>query len=482
MLIQIEPNSKVAVSDQIYDQLSNKIRSKLLPAGEQLPSLRSLAKKLNVSFITVNKAYKKLEKEKLVYIKHGKGVFVGGKSSEKYEMDSPYDWQHNIAHSLVKKPFLLKLKPSRYPLSHSVVHHGLIPTAYIADQMDTMLQKNREILAIYSPIQGDDHLRHEISTYLYKQSRLKVDPQDMIITSGTQQAIEIITKTFIRYGDTVITQSPTYATSIDVFLNQGANVVSAASDEQGMILEQLEKLCIKLRPKLVYVNPTFQNPTGAVWSIERRMELIRLAEQYHFIIMEDDPTSEIYFDDVPPPPSIKRFDQSGHVIYLKGFSKILAPGVRTGVMVANGPILNLLLTAKTTMDLGTPFLLQKAILPFLSTKRMIDHLEKLRTALQLRRDRVQQIINQTLKVEFTYHTVSGGLNLWLALPEWLNTDELLHQTMQEGISFLPGSVCYPNEREYNHLRISFSILSEKDMDYAVQRLCELINEHASAKL
>ncbi|MEK0314859.1 aminotransferase-like domain-containing protein [Cohnella sp. 56] len=233
-------------------------------------------------------------------------------------------------------------------------------------------------------------------------------------------------------------------------------------------------VCLTKKPKVVYTIPTFHNPTGTVLSEARRMDLLELAQRNGFLIVEDDSWNEIYFDNLLPPPTIKSLDRGGHVIYLKGFSKALAPGCKTGALVANGTVLQRLLTSKSCADLGSPLLTQKALIPFLTSTRMHTHLEKLRIALEMRRERTIALLDKYAPEGVTWITPKGGLNIWVSLPGNGNTDELLLKAQQSNISFLPGSACYPGEPQYNHLRISFSYLEDQKLEEGMIELCRMM--------
>lgn len=179
---------------------------------------------------------------------------------------------------------------------------------------------------------------------------------------------------------------------------------------------------------------------------------------------------------------MKSLDEDGHVIYLKGLSKILAPGCRIGILTASGSIFKRLLAAKANTDLGSPLLTQKDILPFISSKRMMDHLKKLRTALKIRRDLVLEILTQHAPEEVSWFIPKGGLNVWITLPSWIHTDHLLLEAKKEQITFLPGSACYPTEQENHHLRISFSYMKEQQLEQGVTTICHILQLAIDSKM
>jgi DNA-binding transcriptional MocR family regulator len=233
----------------------------------------------------------------------------------------------------------------------------------------------------------------------------------------------------------------------------------------------LAALCEKYKPKLIYTMPTFHNPTGTVMSVSRRRQLLDIAYETQSIVLEDDPWSEIYFENQPP-SSLKSMDPLGHVIYLKGLSKILAPGCRIGVLAASGTLFHRLVAAKGNTDLGSPLLTQKAILPLLHSERMRNHIQKLRIALQLRRDMMIELLNEQMPPGVSWIVPQGGVNLWLALPPHVDTEEFFVYARNHQLTFLPGAACYPIESQHHFLRLSFSFMNETLLREGVSELCK----------
>ena len=282
--------------------------------------------------------------------------------------------------------------------SSSKIWPNLLPNRYLIKETIQILSEEPYILSTYGEGRGDITLRKEMSAYL-KHLKIAIEPDDIVITNGVQQGIDIVARSFVGPGDVVVTETPTYSAAIDVFRGRGASIVSIPVDENGMRVDLLPSL--KNKPKVIYTIPSFQNPTGTLLSKKRRQLLLDFAQSNEIIIIEDDSWSEIYFDSKPPLP-IKSLDEYGHVIYLKGLSKTLSPGCRIGVMATSGTNLNRIIAAKTITDLGTPLLNQKAVLSFLRSNRMKEHIKKLRIALKLRRDRVIDLLTVYAPKEVTW--------------------------------------------------------------------------------
>lgn len=473
MKIVLRKESNIPFYQQICAQIVQRIQSGMLAGGELLPSLRTMADDLKVSVLTVRKAYKWLETKGYVHIEPGKGVYIRGKRDGALQVQEPYDWQHMKAVNVVRSRYVSNRQKKYYDFSQAILYPRLLPNPFLSEEMQKLLNKDQMILATYGPVQGDEELRVEITKYLKDYQGLTVNPAHLLITSGAQQGIDLIAQTLLKPGDTVIVESPCYGAAIDVFVNKGICVIPVELDKQGIRSDLLDEICQKKKPVLLYVNPAFHNPTGIVMSEQRRIELIELAELYHFFIIEDDSFGEIYFDEIELPAPLKHYDKNGHVIYLKGFSKTLAPGLRIAALLAQGPVFDWLYAVKALMDIGSPLLTQKAILPFLRTERMKNHLEKLRTALQIRRDTAVEILSPLTDTIY-FQIPQGGFNLWISLSDSMNSSALLEKANEADICFLPGTACFVHESKHNYLRISYSMLSEQDLVIGLQKLRDVI--------
>ncbi|MDF2791297.1 MAG: GntR family transcriptional regulator [Neobacillus sp.] len=407
MHIEIQRNADISLTKQIYHSILDSIRSDLLEEELQLPSVRELSKQLGVSLVTVVKAYQKLEKEGFITSVQGKGTFVRKTKKEETERKkgtSSYDWQLSVQDYLPRSQFArFHQVPEIIHLSSSMIDPGLLPNRYLEQEIHRMLSENPKVLSQYGEIQGDKALRQAMVEYLQRMD-VPTSPDNILVTSGSQQGIDLIARTFVGPGDVVVMEAPTYPGAIDVFRGRGAAILTVPVDSNGMRVDLLQNLCDKYKPKIIYTVPTFHNPTGVLMPTKRRRQILEIAKSTQCLVIEDDPWSEIYFDRKPP-ASMKSLDKDGHVIYLKGLSKILAPGCRIGILAATGSIFKRLLAAKANTDLGSPLLTQKAIIPFITSKRMMDHLKKLRTALKIRRDLVLEILSQhSPERSFLVHT------------------------------------------------------------------------------
>lgn len=477
MKIVLRKESNIPYYQQIYMQIVERIQSGMLSHGDYLPSLRSMADDLQISLLTVRKAYKQLETKGYIRIEQGKGAYIHKRVNKDFK-PIPYQWQQTKSINVMRSQYVMNQHRKYFDFSQAILYPRLLPNPFLSDEMHKLLNKDQMILATYGPVQGDKELRVEITNYLKEHQQLVIDPSQLLITSGAQQGIDLIAQTLLKPGDLVLVESPCYGAALDVFVNKGVQIIPVSLDNNGIRSDLIDDICQRKNPVLLYVNPTFQNPTGTLMSKERRIELVELAELYNFFIIEDDSFGEIYFEDAIVPPTIKSFDTNGHVIYLKGFSKTLAPGLRIAALAAEGPIFEWLYAVKASMDIGSPLLTQKALLPFLRAERMKNHLEKLRTALQIRRDLTIDILSPLKELEF--EIPNGGFNLWVTLPQSIDPFTLLQKANEVDVSFLPGTACLLNhENQYNHLRISYSMLNDKDMLIGLEKLYDTIAKFKS---
>ncbi|MBS7529233.1 PLP-dependent aminotransferase family protein [Hazenella sp. IB182353] len=483
MFVTLDRNASISLVDQITLALIERIQSGLHYDGEKLPSVRNLSQNLGVSLLTVVKAYEQLEKKGFIKRHHGKGTFIRipiTSEVNKQEND-PFNWQHDIQDYIGRSTFgqVTQKKSGAYPLHLTTLNTDQLPLDLIIQASQQALSETTSIGSYASQI-GDPDLRVVISQYL-RQWGDHCSPSDFLITSGSQQGIDLIARTFIGPGDVVIMESPTYPGAIDAFRSRGATILTVSLNEEGMQLDRLIQLFDRYTPKLIYTIPTAQNPTGVSSPLKKRRQLLEIAEIYHCLIVEDDPWYEIYYES-PPPPPLYLLDQTGHVIYLKGFSKTLSPGLRVGMLAAKGPILYKLLNVKAVSDLCTPLLNQRIYYHLLQEKACTTYFASLRKTLRSRRDHVHQLLLKHAPSEVTWRLPSGGYCFWITLPPNIQTQELIAQSAQLGITLLDGAVCHPSISDHKHIRLSFASLPLQQLEEGIRTLCQVMHDIQSTSL
>ncbi|WP_410514484.1 PLP-dependent aminotransferase family protein [Paenibacillus sp. BR2-3] len=472
MHIELIRNGRKSLPLQICEALGYRISSGLLERGVRLPSVRSLAVTLKVSQVTVSKAYAELERRGLINCEQGLGCFVTESEEKKgHEGDG---WSRQYSDYLPRAQLWRNFDYSEvaYPFHLAAIHADLLPIGHIGGQMAALVTEQPELMATYGNFQGDLELRDIMRAHLQERG-IRLSSSNVMITSGAQQGIDLVARTFVGPGDTVYLEAPSYTGAIDVFAGRGAEMIFVPMDEEGMRVDILTKLCDQRPPKLIYTNPSFQNPSGITMSMARRQRLLELARSYRCLIVEDDPFSDLYFR-MPPPPSIKSMDSEGHVVYIKSFSKVLAPGCRIACVAAEGNILSRLIAAKSASDLGSPLLTQRAVLPFIS-KKYKAYAGQLRTSLRNRMEKAAKLLKQYAPSGVNCVLPEGGLSLWLELPAGSDIMELHALAKQNSISFLPGDVCYSGEEQSTHIRLCYSQMSEADMEQGLMLFLRLLS-------
>lgn len=491
MNISINRHSGITIKEQVKLEIIQRIQSGLLEDGCLLPSVRQLAAQLNISLVTAHQVYKALEKAGFVESIRGKGTFVkhhttalekNGKNAVSFGA-APFTWQLSIPDYLPRASFwsqsAVRLPAEILDLSTASIHHTLLPLDLLQTSIRYSLERYSSSLGSYSPYQGDREFLQTICSYLSEQNSAALEPHQLIITNGTQQGMDLFARTFLGPGDVVAMEAPCFPSAIDTFRLSHAVIQPVPLDDNGMRVDILEELSTRMRIKALYTVPTFQNPTGLVMSLQRRKDILEFAEANNVLILEDDPHRELFLSDnavkrLPPP--IKSLDKTGRVVYLKGFSKFLFPGLRLGITAADGSIYNRLLAVKSIADLGSPLWLQKALIRLFASPQLHRYIKKLHHVLVQRSRLVAAKLAQELHPAIFYPQIAGGMHLWLTLPPAISADNLIPAAHHRGIHFLPGSIFYPLEPEANHLRICWTNLSDANLPKALDILCELLNQ------
>ncbi len=321
----------------------------------------------------------------------------------------------------------------------------------------------------YSPTEGCAELRAAVAARARRTAGVALEPAQVLITAGSQQALDLTAKVFLDPGDELFCESPTYLAAIAAFRTCQPRFVEVASDEDGMQVADLARhLAAASRPKFIYVIPDFQNPSGRTWSVERRRALIELAARARIPIVEDSPYAELRFEG-PALPSIKSMDRDGLVVYLGTFSKILSPGLRIGWMTAPPPVFEKYVLMKQATDLNTSTWAQHVLAAYLEIGDLDGHIERVRVECRRRRDAMADALARELPgVRFT--RPRGGLFLWVELPPWMNARELLLLALDRGVAFPPGGSFFPNGGHEHTLRLAYSDSPVERIEEGVRRL------------
>jgi DNA-binding transcriptional MocR family regulator len=452
--------------EQVYDYLLERIRRGEWRAHEKLPSIRTLSSQLTVHRLTVFKAYQLLKRNKKVYVKDKSGYYV--LPDNMLLIDTH---QNPIVSACVHESSLSEIHQVQadYQFSKALLDPNLLPNYYLSTYVKKVFDLYPKVLGTYSSIQGDQELREALCHYFTDQYHFYLSADELLITAGSQEAIDLVARLLVKPRDTVLLERPTYSPAIDVFRRQGADIIPVDIHPYGYQLEQVESLMQKYKPRLFYLNPTFHNPTGYTVPAEQRKRLVEMAHKYQCLLVEDDPYRDIYFGEKPPLPLFS-YDTEGCVIYIRSFSKYIAPGLSIATVACQTSLMKNIVKTKSLSDSGTPLLNQKIFLHYFFSERMQQHLEKLRIALEIRKNIMEDELSAT---GWKWVSPAGGFNLWISLPESTSMERLLEKSMEQSISFVPGSICDPL-REFNSwIRLCYSYLNEQQLRDGLKRFVDL---------
>ncbi len=331
---------------------------------------------------------------------------------------------------------------------------SLFPVEAVDKAFHKAVTTNNKALQ-YGETEGVAELRTLLAERM-KQKGLKRSAENILVTSGSQQAIDLFSRVMFNKGDIILTENPTYLAAIQVFDSYETNVVAVDSDDDGMILADLEEKIVSLKPKCIYVVPTYSNPTGKVWSLERRQKLLELANKYHVVIFEDDPYGELQFDEKEAPPSIASLDDNDLVLYTSTFSKTVVPAMRIGWIVGPHQIIRIMAQAKQATDLHTNSISQHALVHLLNDFDIDQHIQTIRETYYERMLVMKKLLDSVEIEGLKYIVPKGGMFFWVQLPEAINTTDLLNEAVKEGVAFVPGAPFYVSDPEQNTLRLNFT--------------------------
>jgi 2-aminoadipate transaminase len=330
----------------------------------------------------------------------------------------------------------------------------------------------------YAATEGDPELRAALLEFLAAGGET-VPPGRLLVTSGGMQGLDLVCKVFVDAGDLVAVESPTYTNGTATILSYEGEVLEVPVDAAGMNVDALVELVAAAGrlPKLIYAIPTFQNPSGATLSLARRHQLIELAGAWGCVILEDDPYGMLRFSGAPLPSLRQLGDEVGvPVVAVHTFSKILAPGLRVGWLVADPAVIALMVNARQAMDTCTNVLQQRMVARFLSGGHMADHLTGVRAEYALRKHSMHATLTEELAtLNGRWTDPEGGFFLWLTLPETVDTDALFPIALEEGVAYIPGSAFSPSGQFTNALRLAFSAQDPSRTREGIRRLRRAID-------
>ncbi|MFD2673615.1 aminotransferase-like domain-containing protein [Marinicrinis sediminis] len=333
----------------------------------------------------------------------------------------------------------------------------------------------------YGITDGYTPLREQLCNWMLHKG-VSVQPDQMLLTTGSQQAIDLAARIWLNPGDVVITESPTYLAALQVFQAAEAKVIGIPSDEDGMDLARLQEVMEQVKPKLLYVSPTFANPTGKCWSKSRKQALLDLCQQNELTILEDDPYGELTFESGTHMESLLSMSgelDMGSIMYTSTFSKTVVPALRTGWVIANRAIIQEMSKAKQACDLHSSLMDQQALNQLMRHYDLRAHIAQLREGYK---ERMQVMAGELQALAGpmspAFEIPKGGMFIWVNLNQAYRTDELLSFAIEEGVAFVPGSSFYPDAPNHQSMRLNFSHSSPERIREGMQRLRKAMDTYA----
>jgi len=377
--------------------------------------------------------------------------------------------------SAIREIFKLLAKPGMISFAGGNPSMSALEPDVISGLSQEVLKKHGASLLQYGATDGFGPLRESAAEFL-RASSVNCDASCILPVQGGSQAFDLLLKSLINPGDVILVESPTFLGAIQAMREYNATLIEMPTDNEGVIVEAAEELIKKHHPKMMYVIPTFQNPTGITLSLPRRKALAELASKYGVVLAEDDPYRDLRYSGEAL-PSIQSFDEEGWVVYMSSFSKYVSPGMRVGAAVVNNnPILlRKMVIAKQSVDVHSPLLTQAIIDAYLRKGLMPAHLERICGDYKAQRDAMLDGFRHF--PEGTVHTVpDGGLFIWAELPEGADGMKVFNKAVENNVAFVPGTHFYPGGGHMNTLRLNFSMSDIPTIQAGMERLGRVICE------
>lgn len=352
----------------------------------------------------------------------------------------------------------------------------LFPVKEMHEAADKVFEKHGAEALQYTAAIGNPNLRKLIVDRMQTNKEVTTTVDNVCITTGSEQSIDLVAKMMVDKGDVVLVEKPTYLCALDVFRSYGAKVVGVDMDEDGMQMDSLdEKLSEYPDTKFIYTIPNFQNPTGRTMTAERRAKMVELAEAHGVTILEDDPYGEIRYSGVAVPP-VKHFDKNGTVVYMNTFSKILAPGMRLGWIVADKKFIDMFVVMKQSADLHSDNLSQFIVAQYIEDNDLDKHIKAISDVYCERASLMLKEIDEQFPAGVKHSNPEGGMFIWVEVPGNVNTMDLFNNCVKHNVAFVPGEPFYPDEVIPGTFRMNFSNMQADQIHEGVRRMAAAIDE------
>ncbi len=391
---------------------------------------------------------------------------------------NPLNWTlaaraHKMNPSVIREILKVTEKSGIISFAGGLPSPKTFPITEFAAACEKVLREDGQAALQYAASEGYGPLREAVAEML----PWNVDPGQVLITTGSQQALDLIAKVLIDTGSRILVETPTYLGALQAFTPMEPEVVSVESDEEGVIVEDLDEKSKGAR--FLYVLPNFQNPTGRTMTEERRAALSKRAAALNLPLIEDNPYGDLWFDTPPPLPLTARNPDG--CLYMGSFSKVLAPGLRLGFVVAPKALYPKLLQAKQAADLHTPIFNQRMVAEVMKGGFLDRHVPTIRALYKSQRDAMLDALKTEMAgLDFTWNVPVGGMFLWARLPKGMSAVDLLPKAVEKNVAFVPGAAFYADHADPRTLRLSFVTPSVAQIRIGVAALAQAVREAAQA--
>ena len=384
----------------------------------------------------------------------------------------------NVETSAIRELFKLLGKPGIISFAGGFPDPALFDVEGIKESSNAVLTSSPGPVLQYGATEGYQPLRLSLSTFMANKGVKDLSPEGLIVTTGSQQALDLIGKTMISPGDKVIVEAPTFLATIQCFRLYGAQIIGAPIDADGVDVDRLEKLIEEHKPKLVYLIPTFGNPSGAMLSLARRKRILEIAARTKTLIVEDDPYGELYFDQPPPPSLLALSDQvpgsRDWLAHCGSFSKILSPGLRVGWLIAPPALLANATMCKQFSDAHTSNLSQAIAAHYLTLNRLDGALAVVRKTYAERAQVMAESLRRELGDAIEFNAPQGGMFFWAKLTgadgKSRNAPDFAKRAIDKGVAFVPGAPFFAHDPDLSTFRLSFATVGVEKIEEGIGRL------------
>ena len=478
LVLKLDDTEDTPLFRQAYQQLREMILRGQLTPGARLPASRQLAQRSQVARVTIMQAYEQLQAEGFVTSRRGAGTFVAKAIGDRQSGPSQVGFQPPLtewgARVMAHQPATArnKMRPEiDFGFGRSFAH--IFPYDIWRRLLARYLSTDDIMLSRYGSVAGFDPLREAVAAYLDRQRGVRCSPNQVVIISGAQQALDILARLLLAKGDEVLVETPGYSDAFTLFEVNGAKLVPLAVDHDGFPVEKIPELCCA---RLAFVTPSHQFPRGGTLSLTRRLLLLEWAHKENAYIIEDDYDSELRYDGRPL-AALQGLDEGDHVIYLGTFSKVLFPALRLGYVVLPPALLKPFFRAKGLVDRGAPTLTQAAVADFIADGHFERHLRRLRQAYGERRHALVKALDTYLSDRVSYSPDPAGLHVMLYLDPVCNESEIVKRAAAVGVGVYPGAPYHLQEPAPPSILLGYSGLDVEQITEGIRRLSAIMEDH-----